>query len=285
MLNPSSQPGNNGHQNDYVFSKASPHPPNPLNYFGQQVLEALPLDVIVFEYIAPQNFRIVAGKHNNKLSHIIPSENAIGKTIREMHDPEHAEYIEKIMLSCIQTGETLRTENSFEIAGQSYWMAATYSAVRNENAEFTHILMAWEDFTERKLKELEAQKQQLEIIEHQAYQLAELSTPLLSISDTTMVMPLIGAIDSHRVQQILDTLLQGTAQTHATTIILDITGVPAAFTKPWKYLPLVAMSAAKRSSIAGAAQSVCKRIITLPLLVGGCWPSCPCHAINCAKTY
>jgi len=39
-------------------------------------------------------------------------------------------------------------------------------------------------------------------------------------------MPLIGAIDSNRVQQILENLLAGVANTHATSIIIDITGVP-----------------------------------------------------------
>jgi rsbT co-antagonist protein RsbR len=39
-------------------------------------------------------------------------------------------------------------------------------------------------------------------------------------------MPLVGAIDSRRVQQIMDTLLTGVADYGATKVILDITGVP-----------------------------------------------------------
>ncbi len=39
-------------------------------------------------------------------------------------------------------------------------------------------------------------------------------------------MPLIGALDSRRTQQILETLLQGIATSQATVAIIDITGVP-----------------------------------------------------------
>jgi rsbT co-antagonist protein RsbR len=40
-----------------------------------------------------------------------------------------------------------------------------------------------------------------------------------------MVMPLIGAIDSNRAQQVIETLLAGVASSGATSAILDITGV------------------------------------------------------------
>jgi rsbT co-antagonist protein RsbR len=40
-----------------------------------------------------------------------------------------------------------------------------------------------------------------------------------------MVMPLIGAIDTQRAQQIMETLLDGAAQHQARLVILDITGV------------------------------------------------------------
>jgi anti-anti-sigma regulatory factor len=55
--------------------------------------------------------------------------------------------------------------------------------------------------------------------------LAELSTPLLTISATTVVMPLVGAVDSRRVAQIMDTLLNGVSASRASIVILDITGV------------------------------------------------------------
>ncbi len=55
--------------------------------------------------------------------------------------------------------------------------------------------------------------------------LRELSTPLIPISDRVVVMPLIGAIDSRRAQQVIETLLHGLANCRADHAILDITGV------------------------------------------------------------
>jgi rsbT co-antagonist protein RsbR len=46
-----------------------------------------------------------------------------------------------------------------------------------------------------------------------------------------MVMPLIGAIDSRRAQQVLETLLEGISSTRAAIAILDITGVPVVDTQ------------------------------------------------------
>ncbi len=66
---------------------------------------------------------------------------------------------------------------------------------------------------------------QEEIIRGQAAALAELSTPLIPISDKIVVMPLIGTMDSRRAQQVIETLLKGIATSGALTAILDITGV------------------------------------------------------------
>jgi rsbT co-antagonist protein RsbR len=38
-------------------------------------------------------------------------------------------------------------------------------------------------------------------------------------------MPLVGAVDSRRVQQMMDALLSGVAESRASIVILDITGV------------------------------------------------------------
>lgn len=227
MSNQSPHSEKNGHPSSSDSAEPSDQQlPQRLNHFSQQVLDALPLDVVIFEYRAPKEFRLIAGKQNTKLSHLMSAEQTLGKTIHELNNPEDAQYVEQFMLQCVHTGESIQIENNFEVAGQRYWMKATYAPMHNEQSEVSHILMTWEDVTEQKVRELEAQKEQQEIIQQQASQLAELSTPILSITDTTMVMPLVGAIDSNRAQQIFDSLLQGTAQHRASTIIIDITGVP-----------------------------------------------------------
>jgi anti-anti-sigma regulatory factor len=72
---------------------------------------------------------------------------------------------------------------------------------------------------------------QEEMIRIQATALAELSTPLIPISERVMVMPLIGSLDEQRAQQVLDTLLHGIAGSSVQIAILDITGVPVVDTQ------------------------------------------------------
>jgi anti-anti-sigma regulatory factor len=89
------------------------------------------------------------------------------------------------------------------------------------------------DVTQRKNAEtlLRQQIKLEETIQAQNAVLAELSTPLIPISDEVMVMPLVGAVDSKRAQQVLESLLQGIASCRARIAILDITGVPVVDTQ------------------------------------------------------
>jgi anti-anti-sigma regulatory factor len=76
----------------------------------------------------------------------------------------------------------------------------------------------------------QAEKEQIrlgeEIIRMQEALLAELSTPLIPISDQVMVMPLIGMIDSRRAERMINALLKGIEASQARVTIVDITGVP-----------------------------------------------------------
>jgi PAS domain S-box-containing protein len=95
------------------------------------------------------------------------------------------------------------------------------------------VLTIVRDITERTQAEealrLSADQQQL--IRLQAAALRELSTPLIPISDDVLVMPLVGALDTTRTQQVIEALLHGVAAGHARTAILDITGVPVVDTQ------------------------------------------------------
>ncbi|WP_437899070.1 response regulator [Sorangium sp. So ce124] len=78
---------------------------------------------------------------------------------------------------------------------------------------------------ERARAEEERAALQAEVIEAQSARLAELSTPLIPITDHIMVMPLIGTIDSTRAQQALEVALNGVQANRAKVVIIDVTGV------------------------------------------------------------
>jgi len=81
------------------------------------------------------------------------------------------------------------------------------------------------DVTEQTAMQAEREQMQAQLIQAQQDTLRELSTPLIPIADHGVIMPLIGAIDTIRAQQILESLLEGVAAHQAEVAILDITGV------------------------------------------------------------
>ncbi|AGP35590.1 AAA family ATPase [Sorangium cellulosum] len=81
------------------------------------------------------------------------------------------------------------------------------------------------ELAERARSEQTRASLQEEIIRVQNDRLAELSTPLIPITDRIMVMPLIGTMDAARAQQVLHTALQGVDANSTQVVIIDITGV------------------------------------------------------------
>ncbi|WP_437627933.1 PAS domain S-box protein [Sorangium sp. So ce1151] len=99
------------------------------------------------------------------------------------------------------------------------------------------------DITARKEAELLRSEQQQELIRLQASAIAELSTPLIPITDHVVVMPLIGVLDTRRAGQAMDTLLGGLSSSGATVAIIDVTGVKIVDTKVADALLRVAQGA------------------------------------------
>ncbi|WP_434048443.1 MULTISPECIES: AAA family ATPase [Sorangium] len=65
------------------------------------------------------------------------------------------------------------------------------------------------------------------VIRFQREKIAELSTPLVPITNDVMVMPLIGTLDEERAQEVLQTLLDGATRSRARVVIIDVTGIRA----------------------------------------------------------
>jgi rsbT co-antagonist protein RsbR len=72
----------------------------------------------------------------------------------------------------------------------------------------------------------EEQEQLLKEIELQRETIKDLNVPVIPISATTLVMPLVGALDSTRLRQLQEQSLQALERTSARVLVLDITGVP-----------------------------------------------------------
>jgi len=116
-------------------------------------------------------------------------------------------------------------------------LLSSQAAIAIENARlYAHVQLRTEELrkTEERLKleliereraENDRVTLQEEIIRVQKERLAELSTPLIPITDRIMVMPLIGMMDQQRAHQVLETALQGVQSNRAEVVIIDITCV------------------------------------------------------------
>jgi rsbT co-antagonist protein RsbR len=156
-----------------------------------------------------------------------PKKDLIGQPCRALFEREE---LAEALANAITCGERVITwETTCRTSdGRIVPVALSASALHDSNSGIQGIVCFLQDITERKQAE-EALRQSImqgETIRVQAEMLAELSTPLIPISDALMVMPLVGAVDSRRAQQVLETLLQGIATTGANIVLLDITGVP-----------------------------------------------------------
>jgi anti-anti-sigma factor len=107
---------------------------------------------------------------------------------------------------------------------------------------------------------------QQEIIAAQRSMIQELSTPIIPISDEILVLPLIGAIDSARAQQVMATMLDAISGHQAAVLIIDITGVAMVDTGVAYYLLQAAHAAellGARVILVGISPEVAQTIVQL----------------------
>lgn len=65
-----------------------------------------------------------------------------------------------------------------------------------------------------------------QVIARQQEEMLELSTPVVTLWDGIVALPLIGTLDSARTQVVMESLLQAIVHTNSRFAIIDITGVP-----------------------------------------------------------
>jgi anti-anti-sigma regulatory factor len=149
-----------------------------------------------------------------------------------------------------------------------------FFAIRAFGLPDRRVCINFENITERKRAE-EALRQsvvQAEVIRAQAAALAELSTPLIPISDDVVVMPLIGAVDGARAEQVLDTLLSGVASRGARVAIVDITGVAVVDTQVANTILRAALAVrllGAQVMLTGIRPEVARTLIGLDVDLGG----------------
>lgn len=150
---------------------------------------------------------------------LMPPEAFLGRRVNEVLPPPLAEQVLYHIEQLRRTGEMQSYSYQINVGDHIEEYEARMVASNDD------VLVLARNVTEQRRIEREREAMQEQVIAAQQAALRELSTPLMPIADGVVAMPLIGAIDSARAQQIMETLLYGVAEHHAHVAIIDITGV------------------------------------------------------------
>jgi rsbT co-antagonist protein RsbR len=115
------------------------------------------------------------------------------------------------------------------------------------------------------------QKSREEIIARQQEEMLELSTPVVTLWEGVLALPLIGTLDSQRTQSVMEALLQRIVETESDIAIIDITGVPTVDTLTAQHL-LKTITAARLMGadciISGIRPQIAQTIVHLGVSLG-----------------
>jgi rsbT co-antagonist protein RsbR len=115
------------------------------------------------------------------------------------------------------------------------------------------------------------QKGREQVIVRQQEAMLELSTPVITLWQGVLALPLIGTLDSARTQVVMESLLQRIVDTGAPLAIIDITGVPTVDTLTAQHL-LKTVAAARLMGadciISGIRPQIAQTIVHLGVELG-----------------
>jgi rsbT co-antagonist protein RsbR len=145
------------------------------------------------------------------------------------------------------------------------------AAMRGSGGHLEAVVCVARDISER--KRVEAERARLEeILRRQTQAMLEMSTPLVPVGEGIVAMPLVGAIDPRRAQQVLQELLRGIVAHRASVAILDVTGVSGVDTEVAGAV-LRAVQAARligaRVVLTGIRPEVARTLTSLDIDLGG----------------
>lgn len=112
----------------------------------------------------------------------------------------------------------------------------------------------------------------LDTMARQQAAIRELSTPVIRVYDRVLLLPVVGTVDSHRAEQIMEQLLLRVVEEQAKVIIVDIAGVPVVDTRVADHL--IKTTAAVRllgaeTILTGISAHVARTIIQLGVDITG----------------
>lgn len=188
------------------------------------------------------------------------------------------ERIEVLHLLAAHAASSLANAELYRQVGDA--RAKVERANEELTAEVARQTVELREANERLVDELEERKRaegaraalQQQIIEMQEALIAEMSMPLIPVTNEILVLPLIGTIDERRANDLMRAVLAGAEQHRARIIIIDLTGLRQV--DPHAAATLLRVASAlrllgARAILTGIRTELAKALIRLDVNLGG----------------
>jgi rsbT co-antagonist protein RsbR len=194
----------------------------------------------------------------------------------DIHSPAWAstrQLLEELSVAQAQQGFAPSEIASFVFSLKGALFEAIRSRIKNEpEASATAMSEASELLDKLGLYTTEVfQKSREQVIIRQQQELMELSTPVVTLWEGVLALPVIGTLDSARTQVVMESLLDRIVATGASIAIIDITGVPTVDTVTAQHL-LKTVAAARLMGadciISGIRPQIAQTIVHLGVELG-----------------
>jgi rsbT co-antagonist protein RsbR len=110
------------------------------------------------------------------------------------------------------------------------------------------------------------------VIRVQSEAIRELSTPVLQLSERLLLMPIVGVVDTHRAQLVMESALTAIRSRRARVLVMDVTGVATVDSKVANHL-LQTVAAAKLMGasviVTGLSAEVAQSLVALGIDLHG----------------
>ncbi|WP_437870831.1 STAS domain-containing protein [Sorangium sp. So ce363] len=165
-----------------------------------------------------RDMRYILVSHRHLADFGLREEDVLGRSHYEIF-PDMPEHWKAIHQRCLAGASEGNDEEPFPRAdGHVEWGSWRIFPWHTTTGEIGGIVLFSEVITKRKQLE--------DKLRMQAKTLLELSAPIVPIRQGVLVLPLVGALDAARAQQMMENLLGKVVERQARVAIIDVTGVP-----------------------------------------------------------
>jgi len=199
----------------------------------------------------------------------LPRERVVGSSVYDVAPKDLADTYHAMDLALMAERGVQIYEAQVRYAdGSRHDVVFHKAAVLDEDEDVVGLVGVMLDITQRKRTESELRRREEALGE----QNRKLSTPILSLGNGTLALPIIGAIDAERGALIMQRLLEATSASRAHAVIIDVTGVEEMGSEVAEHLSRLSRAVellGARCYLTGIGPDVARAMVALGADLGG----------------